>query len=72
MKTFETVAVVASDGSLKVPVKMRRRLSPNQRVKLLVVVADAEDGGENAAWQALTYDQFLSGYAEADAVYDKE
>jgi hypothetical protein len=72
MKAFETVAVVANDGSLTIPAKVRRRLSPRQRVRLLVVIQDAAAGDQDSDWHSLTSGQFLAGYAGVDAVYDRE
>jgi len=45
-------------------------LPGNQVVRVLILFDDARDM-EEAAWSRLAAEQFLAGYSEADAAYDK-
>ena len=48
-----------------------KNLSPNQEVRLILLVNDMYDKQEQTAWTKLTTEQFFAGYSEADAIYDE-
>ncbi len=69
MKAYEFPSIVTLDGKLDVPAAIADLLPPGKPVRLIVLVS--EPGEEETEWQLLTAQQFLAGYSEADAVYDK-
>jgi hypothetical protein len=71
MKAYELPAKITPDGNLELPERLRRLLPAVKAARVIVLVPDAADSDEQAAWEPLTADQFLSGYAAADAVYDQ-
>jgi hypothetical protein len=46
-------------------------LPAGKTARVIVLVPDPSDADEQIAWERLTADQFLCGYAAADAVYDQ-
>jgi hypothetical protein len=38
---------------------------------MLILINEPTDADEQTAWSRLTAEQFLAGYNEADAIYDK-
>jgi len=46
-------------------------LPAGKTARVIVLVPDPSDADEQTAWERLTADQFLSGYAAADTVYDQ-
>ncbi len=71
MKAYELPARITPDGNLDVPERLRRMLPAGKAARVIVLVPDAADTDGAAAWERLTADQFLSGYAVTDAVYDQ-
>ena len=71
MKAYELPAKITPEGNLELPERLRRLLPAGKMARVIVLVPDAADADEQAAWEGLTADQFLSGYAAADAVYDR-
>ena len=69
MKAYEFPSTVTRDGKLEVPTDIAGMLPRGQPVRLIVLVY--EPGEEDADWQTITAEQFLAGYSEADAIYDK-
>jgi hypothetical protein len=70
MKAYELPAKITPEGNLELPERLRRMLPAGKSAKVIVLVPDAADVDEQAAWEDLTAEQFLSGYAAADAAYD--
>jgi hypothetical protein len=68
MKTLEFHTRVNADNTLSVPPEMARQLEPEQAVHVIVVVPEPD---EDQAWTRITAEQFLTGYAESDAIYDQ-
>ena len=71
MKAYEFPVKVTSKGKLELPEALKRLLPNNQVVRIIILVNEATDLEEQAAWSRLTAEQFFEGYSEADAVYDK-
>jgi hypothetical protein len=67
MKAFEFVSQVNPDKTLSVPAAVAAQLDAQQPVRVLLLVAKAD---EDAAWARLTAEQFLKGYDDGDAIYD--
>jgi hypothetical protein len=70
MKAYESPAKITPEGNLELPDRLRRVLPAGKSARVIVLVPEASDADEQPAWDSLTADQFLSGYAAADAVYD--
>ena len=71
MKAFELSAKLTPDGNLELPEAVRKLLPAGKPARVIVLVPDAADADEQSAWDQLTAQQFLAGYAETDAVYDR-
>ena len=71
MKAYELPAKITPEGNLELPERLRRLLPAGKTARVIVLVPDPSDADEQTAWERLTADQFLSGYAAADAVYDQ-
>jgi hypothetical protein len=67
MKAFEFVGKVNQDATLTVPAEVAAHLPACESVRVLLLVADAE---EDAEWARLTTEQFFKGYDKGDAIYD--
>jgi hypothetical protein len=70
VKAYEFPAKVSQDGSVELPEGLVDRLPENHVVRVIILVDEPEDA-DDAAWIRLSLDQFLAGYAEEDAIYDK-
>jgi hypothetical protein len=68
MSTVEFWTQVSPDHTLSVPPEPAAKLSPHQRVRVIVLIPDADPDAE---WSRLTTEQFLAGYADTDAIYDE-
>lgn len=66
-EALEFEAQVAPDRTLPLPRDVAEHLAPGQRVRVILLLEAAEDDG----WNRLTAEEFLKGYAESDAVYDR-
>jgi hypothetical protein len=64
----EFEARINPDGTLNVPGEVVARLPAGQTVRVLILVQETT---EEEDWRRLTYEQFLKGYAEEDAIYDE-
>jgi len=67
MKAFEFQAQVNPDGTVAIPADLCKQISPNQAVRVLLLIAEPN---EEAVWSRLTSEQFLQGYDASDAIYD--
>lgn len=70
MKAYEFLAQPTPEGKLQLPETISNTLSMNQTVRVILLIDEATDLEEKTAWSQLTAEQFLSGYSEADAIYD--
>ena len=71
MKAYETPAKVTADGKVELPQAVLELLPRNQLVRLIILVTEASDQEEEAAWSRLAAEQFLAGYSQADSIYDR-
>jgi hypothetical protein len=71
MKAYEMPLEIDRDGKIELPEAIARQIPPGRKARVIILVPDPADVGEQAVWNCLTAEQFLSGYAEADAVYDR-
>jgi hypothetical protein len=70
MQAVEFVSEISEQGKLSVPPQLAENLPPATKVRVIVLFPSGET--EEADWSRLTSEQFLSGYAPGDAIYDKE
>lgn len=66
MKAYEYYADVLTDGHLSIPKDLQDKLKPESKVRVMLLLDE-----EDAAWNNFAMSQFLRGYSEEDAVYDK-
>ncbi len=71
MKAYELPVKVTSEGKLDIPSAFADMLPRDQFVRVIILVSEPSDTHEQMEWTRLTAEQFLAGYSEADAVYDK-
>ena len=66
MKAYEYYAEVLPDGHLSLPEALKEKLKADSKIRVMLLFDD-----EEAAWNNLSVSQFLKGYSEKDALYDK-
>ena len=71
MRAYELPAKLTPEGNIELPDAVRRLLPTSKAARVIVLTPEPVDAEEQSAWQRLTADQFCSGYAAADAVYDR-
>ncbi len=67
MQAYEFTATITPDGKVEIPADLSAKLPHDRPIHIIALVADEDE----AAWQRLAAEQFLAGYAEADAIYDQ-
>jgi hypothetical protein len=65
VKAYEYYAEVLSDGHLSIPENLKDKLTPDSKVRVMLLLED-----EDTSWNNLTMPQFLKGYSDKDAIYD--
>ena len=71
MKAYEFPALVSDEGKILLPESLKKNLSKDQAIRVIVLVDEPSDqSDENSWWQKLATQQMLSGYSEEDAIYD--
>ena len=69
---YQVSVEVTEEGKLDLPQRLVERLQPGCLVHVTVVPIDMSGlETENLEWAKLTTEQFLSGYSDSDAIYDK-
>jgi len=71
MRAYELPVKVTPEGNLELPDAVRRLLPAGKTARVIVLIPEPTDADEQGSWQRLTADEFCSGYAAADAVYDR-
>jgi len=66
MKAYEYFGEVLSDGHLSIPEDLRDKIRADSKIRVMILIDD-----EEAAWNNLSMSQFLKGYSEEDALYDR-
>ncbi len=69
MQAVEFISEVTEAGEVPVPRHLAGTLPHKRKVRVIVLYPTESD---DADWTRLTAEQFLSGYAPGDAIYDKE
>ena len=67
MKAFEFLATLDANRTLPIPQPIAAQLPMEGNVRVIVLVPGSD---EDAAWDQLTAQQFLKGYADSDAIYN--
>ena len=69
MQAIEFISEVTERGELRVPRQVAEKLPHAKKVRVILLFSS--EGADEADWPRLTAEQFLSGYAPGDAIYDK-
>ena len=72
MKAYEVPTRVSEEGRLELPDEIVAQLPRQRALRLIVLAPEPEDDEDGDAWARLTAEQFLAGYSEADAIYDRD
>ncbi len=68
MQQFEFQTVLPEDATVTVPPEIALQVERNRPIRIVMLVPDPQEERE---WAELTASQFLHGYADQDAVYDR-
>jgi len=71
MKAYEFAMRTTPDGKLELPEALLKLLPGNQVIRTIFLINEPMDEQDQADWSRLAAEQFLAGYSEADAVYDR-
>jgi hypothetical protein len=71
MKAYEIPVEVTEDGKIELPDVLLAWLPRHQRVRIIILVPEPADQGEDSEWSRLAAAQFMEGYSQSDSVYDK-
>ncbi|MFZ5994399.1 MAG: hypothetical protein ACOYU4_05395 [Thermodesulfobacteriota bacterium] len=66
MRAYEYYAELLPDGHLSIPEKLKNVLSGESKIRVMLFLED-----EEATWRDFTVAEFMKGYSEKDAIYDK-
>ncbi len=66
MKAYEYYAEILPDGHLSIPEELKGKLSGESKIRVMLLLED-----ENTQWSNFTVAEFMQGYSEKDAIYDK-
>ena len=66
MKAYEYYGEILPDGHLSLPEDLKEKLKTDSRIRVMLLLDEDEK-----AWGNLAMSQFLKGYSERDAIYDK-
>ena len=69
--TYQVSLEVTDEGKLDLPQHFMEQLRPGYLVHITVVPNEQDMDVESREWADLTARQFLAGYSDADAIYDK-
>ena len=70
MRAYEYPVKVSPEGKLELPDALLKVLPPNQIVRVIILLNEHAGDLADAEWSQLSAEQFLAGYADADAAYD--
>ena len=71
MKAYEFPCKVTPAGRLELPDTLTKLLPANHVVRVIILLSELTEIEDNEVWARLTAEQFLTGYSEADAIYDE-
>ena len=70
MQMYEIPIEITPEGKLELPYTLMERMKRGQSIRLIALLDDSENGGDDRDWARMTAEQFLAGYADADSIYD--
>jgi hypothetical protein len=70
MDAYETLMKISDSGNVEIPGHIMKLLPRNKAMNAIILVPDY-DKIESEDWKKLTVNEFLSGYSEADGIYDE-
>lgn len=68
MQQFEFQTQLPGDGTVIVPPEIAVQVEQNRPIRIVMLVPDPLEDRE---WSALAAGQFLAGYPDEDAIYDR-
>jgi hypothetical protein len=71
MKAYEFPCKVTSEGRLELPDALMKLLPANQVVQVIILLNEPTEREDEEVWARLNVEQFLTGYSEADAIYNE-
>ncbi|MEW6587393.1 MAG: hypothetical protein AB1442_17515 [Nitrospirota bacterium] len=66
MKAYEYYAAILPGGHLSIPEDLKGKLTGEAEIRVMLLLED-----ENAQWSNFTVSEFMKGYSDKDAIYDK-
>lgn len=69
MKALEFSTILDTTHQIEIPQNYWDLLSKQSKVRIIILIEEPEKEVED--WGKLTAQQFVEGYAEEDAIYDK-
>ncbi len=69
MRAIEFKTKLKDRSSIDIPEKYRG-ITRNKNLRVLILIN--EDARDDKMWKRLTSQEFLKGYSEKDAIYDKD
>lgn len=66
MKAYEYYGEILADGHLSLPEDLKEKLKADSKIRVMLLLDEDEK-----TWDQLSMSQFLKGYSEKDAIYDK-
>lgn len=67
MPSWQFQTHVNPNLTVSIPPEVARQLPPDSEIRVVLTTRNADD----VAWERLTLEQFLEGYAPGDAIYDR-
>jgi len=71
VRAYELPVTLTSEGRIELPDNVVSALQAGATVRVIVLVDDLEEPEGERAWEQLTAEQFLAGYGDSDAIYDR-
>ena len=75
MKLYEFDSKISPNGELEYPDDIRKKLSPNQEVKVIILVKDnstkESEQPQQEDWKRLAIETFFADYSEEDEIYNQ-
>ena len=68
MKILEFQTHLNPDNTVKLPPEIAAQVQQESWMRVALLLPESDEDGD---WSHLTAKQFLKGYAESDAIYDK-
>jgi len=70
MKAYE-IPLHIKEGHLEIPEKIFSAIKEQQKGKVIFLILENDEKEDDKTWNKVTAMQFLDGYSESDAIYDR-